>query len=377
MPRMDGLELAARLRGWESASTSTSTSTSTRVDPNLKIVMLTSGGFDNQLDLPEADQVDGWLHKPVRQSELLNLLLDLLTPPRASGPPLVQADNVDDSRRTLSTERDADAVRPLLILLAEDHPINQQVATRMIENLGHRVVVVGDGRLAVQASASRRFDLVLMDVQMPEMDGFEALAAIRGRELVEAEAATRRGEPIRPHLPIVALTAHAMIGDRERCLNAGFDDYLSKPVHAAKLRGVFARIAPNSPSRPGPASAPCSQVAEAPRFDRRVALEAMGGDEALLDGVIRLFLDDTPRLLDQIRGAIDRDDHLALGRLGHTIAGVAANLGPNAVVRAARRVEEVAKTRSNPAEAKASARDLDRAFDRFQALLLAEAGVCP
>ncbi len=357
MPGMDGLELAGRLRAWESAASGGG--------PHLKILMLTSGGFD-QPDRPELKQLDGWLNKPVRQSELLNRLVDLLVPPQlACDPPGGANDPIGPGEKTHGCP--STVTQRLQILLAEDHPINQRVATRMLEDLGHRVTVAGNGRIAVEAAASGDFDLVLMDVQMPEMDGFEALAATRRQEATKTEAAIDRGESAPPHLPIIALTAHAMSGDRERCLNAGFDDYLSKPVHAAKLRDILARFFPDLPPVAG--LQPQADRPESPRFNRRAALEAMGDDEALLDEVIRLFLDETPRLLDQIDEATDLEDHATLTHLAHTLAGVASNFGPNIVTVAARRVEELAKAGAGQSVCKAAIDHLDLAFEQFQAVL--------
>ena len=362
MPAMDGLDLAARLRAWEAEAAPGA--------PRLRLLMLTSAGFAP----PDQPGLDGWLQKPVRQSELFNLLLGLLASPRPLGEPEAIHPEPPAPTPTTTRERPVAPARPLEILLAEDHPVNQRVATRMIEDLGHRVVVVGDGRAAVEVSASGRFDLILMDVQMPELDGFEALAAIRGRELMAAEAAGRRDEAEAPHLPIIALTAHAMTGDRERCLNAGFDDYLSKPVTSAKVRGVLARFAPNisPPATPAVVIEP-----PAPAFDRRAALEAMGGMEELLDEVIHLFVDDSPRLLDEIRRAADAEDHVALGRLGHTMAGSAGNFGPNPVIAAAHQVERAARAGAPRVEALALVDHLDQAYGRFQPALLAEVGTCP
>ena len=361
MPRTDGWELASCLRGWEAASTT--------ARPRLKILMIASGTTD-RVDCPDFGCLDGWLPKPVRPSELLNLLLDLLAAPALPSAPTVEATPLAWSS---PVDLGLSAHRSLQILLAEDHPVNQRVATRMIEDLGHRVAVVANGRAAVDLSASGQFDLILMDVQMPELDGFEALAAIRGRELLAAEAATDRGAAVPPHLPIIALTAHAMTGDRERCLNAGFDDYLSKPVHINKLRTLFAPFLASPTILALPWSLPEAAV---PRFNRRAAVESMGGDARLLDEVIRLFLDDTPHLLGQIHGAVERDDYSNLSRLGHTVAGVASNFGPNDVVIAARQVEEVGKTRATRAAAEASANHLDQVFEQFQTALLAEVGTC-
>ncbi len=128
-------------------------------------------------------------------------------------------------------------VPPMTVLLAEDNRINQKVLVRMLNKMGHAVMVVDTGKAAVAQLLHSDFDLVLMDVQMPEMDGFEATAAIRGHECTSGK-----------HTRIVAVTAHAMAGDRERCLAAGMDDYLTKPVDLIDLRQVLARSQPAGPS---------------------------------------------------------------------------------------------------------------------------------
>ena len=211
MPGMDGLALAERVHG----------------DPriaNTKMLMLTSDGGAEDASRCRALGISACLTKPVRQSELLNALMDLLRVCDGPG---------EDRRRTALIDRTV-APRPepngrrLRVLLAEDHPINQMVAARLLETLGHEVTVVGDGKAAVETLEGGTFDLVLMDVQMPEMDGFEAVAAIRAREAHSGG-----------HVPVIALTAHAMKGDRERCLANGFDGYLAKPVQEAELRAAI------------------------------------------------------------------------------------------------------------------------------------------
>jgi len=337
MPGMDGRELAGRIQG----------------DPGFgapRMMMLTSGGPDES-NRAAGLGIGGWLTKPVRQSELLGSMLDLLAPAglaaEAPGPPPAVAAPMRAAGRSLR------------VLLAEDHPINQKVATRMLENLGHRVTVVGDGRAAVEASGSGPFDLILMDVQMPEMDGFEATAAIRARERTSAD-----------RLPIVALTAHAMAGDRERCLAADFDDYLSKPIQAAAILGAFERLGLLAEEIAPPAPTPRDDAA--PAFDRRAALEGLGGDEDLLDEVLGLFLDDCPRLLAEVHAAILADDPATLGRLAHTMAGVAGNFAAADVAVAARRIEAMARA-GTAADAFEFLPDLDRAVDRFRAAVLATA----
>jgi CheY-like chemotaxis protein len=171
---------------------------------------------------------DGHILKPLKHSAVLASIASLLgwvtpdsEPEGASAGPAVEAGSLE-------------------ILLAEDNRVNQAVARRMLERRGHKVVVVGDGRAAVAAVEGGQFDLVLMDVQMPEMDGFEATAAIRSSE-TDAR-----------HIPIIAMTAHAMKGDRERCISAGMDGYVSKPVHAEELHQAIASIWTNQSSEPVP-----------------------------------------------------------------------------------------------------------------------------
>jgi PAS domain S-box-containing protein len=244
----------------------------------------------------------------------------------------------------------------LRILLAEDHVVNQKVAVRMIEAMGHRVTVVSDGRQAVETWEAGSFDVILMDVQMPEMDGFEAVAAIRRIE-------TSAGG----HVPIVALTAHAMKGDRERCLDSGFDDYLSKPIRSAKVREMLEKW-----SESGPVESPLTPfdpIEVSNRgFDRESALASVGGDEALLGEVVGLFLDDCPRLLGEIEGAIDRADGPSLHRLVHSVRGVAGTFGLTAVIEAVISLEGSTKTLSW-GEIRSDFEDLSREIHRVWSTL--------
>ncbi len=197
------------------------------------------------------------------------------------------------------------------------------------ENLGHDTTVVADGRQAVEAWESGDFDLILMDIQMPEMDGFEAVAAIRARE-----AAGGVGGPI----PIIALTAHAMKGDRERCLESGFDDYLSKPIRSDELLRVlelWSDLA-TRPRNPKPAS---SIALAGDRIDLESALANLGGDAELLREILALFLDECPRLISQIEDAIDRSDSQSLKRLAHSLRGVASHFSLKMLVEATAELE--------------------------------------
>jgi signal transduction histidine kinase/CheY-like chemotaxis protein len=206
--------------------------------------------------------------------------------------------------------------RRLHVLLAEDNVVNQQLAVGILQRRGHRVTVVANGEAALSAIERTPFDLVLMDVQMPVLGGFEATAEIRRRE-----AGTGR------HLPVIAMTAHAIKGDRERCLAAGMDEYLSKPIDSKRLLAMIEAIAGIAPESPA-------------RETLHAILERTGGDDELTREVCGLFLDDLPAHLTAIRAAIDSGDAESLSRAAHALKGSAANFGDSPVVAAARALEE-------------------------------------
>jgi CheY-like chemotaxis protein len=202
------------------------------------------------------------------------------------------------------------------ILVAEDNVVNRALATAILENRGHSLVHAANGREVVEAAAREAFDLILMDVQMPEMDGFEATRLVR-----EAEHATGR------HTPIAAMTAHAMAGDRERCLAAGMDEYLSKPLEKAVLFALLDRIAAISTAAPNGHRqsealrrlAHESSAGALPIFSREKLLDELDGDETLMRRMIALFQENTPRLLDDIRASVARRNAAELARSTHTL----------------------------------------------------------
>ncbi len=212
MPKMDGFDLTEEIRRRSNLKTAT-------------IMMLTSGGQRGDALRCEELGVAAYILKPVRQSELRESIARVLGATQTKGPiPLI-------TRYSLRDERDPwDKPR---VLVAEDNPVNQLLASRLLEKRGYFVRVVGNGKLALEAIAKDPYDLVLMDVQMPEMDGIEATRALRERE---ASSGT--------HIPVIGVTAHALKGDRERCLEAGMDGYLSKPIRAQELDEVLAQYSP-------------------------------------------------------------------------------------------------------------------------------------
>ncbi len=224
--------------------------------------------------------------------------------------------------------------RLLRILLAEDNPVNQRLAVTLPEQRGHTVVVANDGREALDILDRESFDLILMDVQMPRMDGSQATAAIRVKE----NDSGRR-------VPIFALTAHAMKGDRERCLASGMDGYIPKPIRPEQfLALVEGRNAATDRPEPERGRADRPVVAEEV-FDLQQALVRARGKRDLLRKMAGPFLADCSGLLTQIRTVLAADDRPALERAAHRIKGSAANLSAPRVVRAAARLEEIARRR--------------------------------
>ncbi|MBV9122991.1 MAG: response regulator, partial [Planctomycetes bacterium] len=227
--------------------------------------------------------------------------------------------------------------RSLRILVAEDNPVNQKLAILLLQKQGHIAVLAENGRQALdllyslpeRGQTQGGFDLVLMDVQMPEMDGFEATRRIR-----ERERDTGR------HVPIIAMTAHAMKGDRERCLEAGMDAYVSKPIQMRDLFQAIDRLAP--PEAPGAEPEP-SALPESQIFDREAAVEEMGGSLELLREIAQVFLEDCPRMLGELRTALDDKDAVRLRRAAHSLKGSAANFSAPAAVEAAWKLEEMGR----------------------------------
>ena len=229
MPGMDGLDLARQIRS----------------DPGIsgvRLVLLTSAGRPDDASLLRSLDISACLTKPVRQSELFDTLMNVMAP---LSDPRQSPWSRNKHNRALALTPIA-AHTGLRILLAEDHPVNQKVAVRMLERLGHAVVVVGDGNKAIAALEDGRFDVVLMDVQMPEMDGFEAVRIIRERETTT-----------KSHLPIIALTAHAMQGDRERCLRAGLRRLSGQADPPARPRGGLVWRRRHNPGHPDLGSCSC------------------------------------------------------------------------------------------------------------------------
>jgi CheY-like chemotaxis protein len=242
----------------------------------------------------------------------------------------IQAIRSDDPKRAFpvreSIERSA---RPLRVLVAEDNAMNRKVAVGLLERRGHRVIAVADGRQALAAVEQEAFDVVVMDVQMPNMDGFETTVAIRARE-------ERSGR----HVPIIALTAHAMTGDRERCLRAGMDGYVSKPVEADELFATIERFtAPAGEAETSAVLAPAATV-----LDREAVYRRIGNDVELLLEAIATFREESTELMGSLREAVEHRDAELVGRVAHSLKGALATLAASPAADAALRIEKMGRS---------------------------------
>jgi PAS domain S-box-containing protein len=307
MPGMDGFTLAEQIQ-------------QTRDIGGATLMMLSSAGQREDVARCQALGLAAYLTKPIRQSTLLDAIMTALGVEGAAA----HAPAADNLGWCL-------APRSLRVLLAEDNAVNQTLAVRLLEKRGHRVTVVGNGREALAALERERFDAVLMDVQMPEMDGFEATAEIRARE-----------KPTGAHLPVIAMTAHAMKGDRENCLARGMDGYVTKPLRPEDLFAALEGLAAGKEEAavPGEATPPTLAV-----LNETVALKRVGGDRDLLRELAGLCLDECPKLMADVREAVARKDAAKLRLAAHTLKGSVATFGADATAAAALRLEEMGRDR--------------------------------
>jgi PAS domain S-box-containing protein len=307
MPKMDGFDLVQHIRERPELVMAT-------------IMMLTSGGQRGDSLRCEELGVAAYLLKPVRQSELREALVRVLSTRAQAIPHHVVTKNFLKDRRELAI--------PMRILLAEDNPTNQLLATRLLEKRGHHVTVTANGREALAALEKATYDLVFMDVQMPEMDGIEATAALREKE--------KSGGV---HLPVIALTAMVIKGDRERCMAAGMDAYISKPIRVQELDevldGYSARLRETMMS-----ATPLTQP-QASSVNEAELLERLGGDLDILSELTTIFRDDYPKQLSSARRAIAAEDAEGVKRAGHALKGALANLAANGPCTTAAAIEEI------------------------------------
>jgi two-component system, sensor histidine kinase and response regulator len=301
MPEMDGFALAEAIKAHPRLA-------------GAAIMMLSSGSRSGDRARGLAAGVASYLMKPVKQSDLLDAIMHVL----AERPGKTAA---------RAASRSSPAVTParrLKVLVAEDNLVNQQVAVGMLERAGHTAVVAGNGREALARLDREAFDVILMDVQMPELDGLETTAAIRQREVATGA-----------HIPIVAVTAHTLKGDAERCLAAGMDSYLAKPLRSEDLLAAIRDLA----SAPGPA--PTVPYSPQGALDEALLLDRVGGDRQALRKLVGLFLTDSPRLLARIRRAIADRDPSRLQAAAHALKGAVSNFAAPSATEAALRLQRM------------------------------------
>jgi PAS domain S-box-containing protein len=334
MPEMDGFALAEQIGGDSNPDAPTPT-----------LMMLSSANRREDAARCRDLAVAAYLTKPVKQSTLLDAIMTALG---SSAVAECHADAKTSLPATVGPHR------ALRLLLAEDNAVNQHLAVSLLERRGHQVVVTENGREALDALDEQSFDAVLMDVQMPEMDGFETTAAIRAKE---AETGG--------YTWIVAMTAHALKGDKERCLEAGMDAYVTKPLRAQELYSVVEGLAPWA-AKPPPKMA--ERTPTAPALDLTAALERVEGDTALLRELAGLFLEECPLRISLIRDAITQRNHLKLQQEAHTLKGSVSNFAARPAAEAAKRLETAGRE-LDWARAEAAFAALEAALGRLEPAL--------
>ncbi len=361
MPQVDGFELARRIQGRPDLT-------------GTALVMLTSAGQPGDIARCRELGIQAYLMKPVAQSDLFNAVCTALArraqlpePARTEKPPPLYLPR-----------------RRLRVLLAEDNPINQTLARRILEKAGHEVLVAQDGREVLEILDRCTCDAVLMDVQMPELDGLEATRAIRRKE---------QEDPQRRHVPIIAMTAHAMVGDRQRCLEAGMDGYIAKPLHPHDLLAALDEATgpgpeipsgapppvvppavspePDTPVEESPPSIPSETpvrkfpVCPAETFDPQAALLHAGGDLELLKEMIRQFLQHSAAQFAGLCLAVEERDVAAARRAAHTLKGEIANFAAKEATEALARLEAALATPERLDELPLALRALKAAWERL------------
>ncbi len=313
MPQMDGFMFVEELQKHPDLARST-------------IMMLTSADRQGAYERCHQLGIAATLLKPLKQLELQKSIIEILS-------------KVDGSQRQptpISAASPSTNGLRLRILLAEDNQINQQVAIRLLNKLGHEVQVVENGQLALDALQKSEFDVVLMDVQMPVLDGFKAVAAIREKERSTGQ-----------HQLVIAMTAHAMSGDRNRCLDAGMDDYVGKPISATAVSEALSRVIEGSPAALDAVSQNSVDYLESSLdpspIDFEAALAKFDGDRDFLNELFDIFLQTTPEMVASLKSAVEKRDLRAAGKAAHLIKGSVSNFCAEPAYAAALRLEQICR----------------------------------
>ena len=330
MPDMDGFAVAEKIRQSSGITGAT-------------IMMLTSDLASGDKERCRRLGIAATLVKPIQQSELLDAILSTLAISASASPAQEMVEQPVEAKR---------AGAPRRFLLAEDNVVNQQLAVRLLERQGDQVIVANNGRKAIvllTQAGFQGFDAVLMDVQMPEMDGLEATAEIRKMEL-----------QTHTHIPIIAMTAHAMKGDRERCIAAGMDGYVSKPISLATLMAEIDRLVLPRAQR---------EIS----FNRAELSERLQGNDELMGELLQLFIGDAPLQIKAIADALQEHSAEQLENAAHSLKGSAASLGANALAAIARKLEIRGRDQKLDG-AETELTELSREWDLLKPQLLA---ACP
>jgi two-component system, sensor histidine kinase and response regulator len=326
MPEMDGIELAKKIKADPSISST-------------KLIMMSSIGRRGESGEARQAGAEAYLTKPVRQSQLYDAIATVTANPeeKAAAP-----EKEEEQLVTSHSLREAKTRSRARILVAEDNQINQKVAVKMLGRLGYRADVAANGLEAVEALSRIPYSAVLMDVQMPEMDGYEATAEIRRREKSEDR-----------HIPVIAMTANVMEGDREEALEAGMDDYVAKPVKAEELEEVLERWISLPDAK---ASSPEGETDGAvvpgggstDPLDQGVLMNLRElqeeGEPDILAELAELFLEDVTPQLEALRGAIERGDTSSVERVTHTLKGSSSNMGATRMATLCEELEDVVRS---------------------------------
>jgi len=311
MPDMNGFAVGEWIRAQQALA-------------KLPVVMLSSGAQRGDSQRCRDIGLDGYFPKPVAEEELHAALQGLLGHMEAS---------TDTPAEFVTRHVQRDRQAALDVLLVEDNPVNQTLALRLLEKWGHRVTIAGDGRQALDAIERGRFDVVLMDMQMPVMDGLEATRELRRREAERGLARQR----------VIAMTANAMQGDREACLEAGMDDYVAKPIKAAELGAKLAtQAAAADPHKAGVlAGQSTAESATRDDFDYAEAIAAMDAD--ILEAIAPAFLDHYPREAERLQAALAKGDASATRQIAHSLKGTLGAFGAEPAMRRANELEALAR----------------------------------
>jgi CheY-like chemotaxis protein/HPt (histidine-containing phosphotransfer) domain-containing protein len=263
-------------------------------------------------------KITGSLLKPLKRSELLSCILSSLG-----------FSSSDPARTVAASSATVKVSRQLRVLVAEDNRVNQMVAVRMLETMGHLPVVANNGREALEMMESETFDLICMDVQMPHMDGLTATRKIREKE-----------SPTGSHIPIIAMTAHAVKGDREKCFEAGMDGYVSKPV---TIRAIADAIAEFFPLQDRVEMALPSPPTFASGWSRSKLVQMLNGDESLARELVGIFLEESPKQLESLRRAVETVDQQEVERISHSLKSELGYLGLKDAAEKAKELERISR----------------------------------